>query len=408
MTAAVESIAITGWSWRTPLGAGVEATLPRLWAGERAASPITRFDAETFPCRIACAIASGGELPATREQRFLRRMGRFAQEVAREALAHGRCTAAGDRLGLFFGYGGLRAHWDDMMPALSRQTLPGDRDGAGDIDGAQLWERGLKLLHPFWMLQHLSNNAHALTAAELGARGDGLTLAGANAGAEALAAASAALEVGAVDAALVVAYDTLVEPETLVELATQGGFTGSGPPPAAYDRAAAGFVPGEAAAAVLLERRSAAGSRALALVDAWAAADGAAAHPDGATLARLLAALPAGKIGVVDGAAQALPARDAEERTVLAARADLVSIETPICATLAAMGQLGAAAAVVQAIALAASLRAGRLAPVAGLDEPSPGPLRPLRSAISCDERVGLALSTGATGLAGLVRVALP
>jgi malonyl-ACP decarboxylase len=299
-----------------------------------------------------------------------------------------------------------------MMPALARQTLPEDGDGAGDIDGtasgAQLWERGLKLLHPFWMLQHLSNNAHALTAAELGAKGDGLTLAGANAGAEALAAASAALEVGAVDAALVVAYDTLLEPETLVELATRGGFTGSGPPPAPYDRAAAGFVPGEAAAAVLLERRSAAGSRALALVDAWATADGEAAHPDGATLARLLAALPAGKIGVVDGAAQALPARDAEERTVLAGRADLVSIETPICATLAAMGQLGAAAAVVQAITLAASLRAGRLAPVAGLDEPSPGPLRPLRAAISCAERVGLALSTGAPGLAGLVRVALP
>src|SRR4029077_17320164 len=122
-----------------------------------------------------------------------------------------------------------RAHWDDMMPALARQTIPGDGDIDGTADGAQLWERGLKLLHPFWMLQHLSNNAHALSAAELGARGDGLTLARANAGAEALAAASAALEVGAVDAALVVAYDTLLEPETLVELATRGGFTGSGP-----------------------------------------------------------------------------------------------------------------------------------------------------------------------------------
>src|SRR5215831_9878991 len=270
MSAAIESTAITGWSWRTPLGAAVEATLPRLWAGERAAGRITRFDAETFPCRIACAIE--GEPPATREQRFLRRMGRLAQQVAREAIAQGRCAAAGDRLGLYFGYGGLRAHWDDMMPALSGQTLPGD--GGGDGDGGQLWERGLKLLHPFWMLQHLSNNAHALTAAELGARGDGLTVAGANAGAEALAAASAALEVGAVDAALVVAYDTLLEPETLVELGARGGFTGGGPPPAPYDRAAAGFVPGEAAAAVLLERRAEAGSRALAMVDAWATADG--------------------------------------------------------------------------------------------------------------------------------------
>src|SRR5207253_3316503 len=131
--------------------------------------------------------------------------------------------------------------------------------------------------------------------------------------------------------------------------------TGAGPSPAPYDRAAAGFVPGEAAAAVLLERRADAGARALALVDAWTTADGASAEPDGATLARLLAALPAGKIGIVDGAARALPALDAGERSALAARTDLVSTDTPICATLAAMGQLGAAAAVVQTIALSAS-----------------------------------------------------
>jgi len=401
-----ESVAITGWSWRTPLGAGVQP-LDRLWAGERAAAPIARFDAGTFSCRIACAIE--GEPAPVRQQRFLRRMGRFALEVAREALAHGDSAggAAGDRLGLFFGYGGLRAHWNDMMPALAGQRLVSDGDGSGGASGA-IWERGLRLLHPFCMLQHLSNNAHALAAEELGARGDGVTLAGANAGAEALAAAAAALAVGAVDAALVVAYDTLLEPETLVELATRGGFTGDGPPAAAYDRAAAGFVGGEAAAAVLLQRRADAGARALALVDAWATADGEPAHPAGATLARLLAQLPAGRVGVVDGAARAIPARDAEERAALATRADLISIDTPICATLAEMGQLGAAAAIVQTIALTAGLRAGRLAPVAGLETPAPGPLRPLRAPSACAEPVGLALSTGAPGLAGLVRVALP
>src|SRR5262245_19460213 len=142
-------------------------------------------------------------------------MGGFALEVAREAAAHAQVAAAGDRLGLFFGYGGLRAHWNDMMPALAHQNPDGD--------GA--WERGLTLLHPFWMLQHLSNNAHALSAEELGARGDGLLLAGANAGAQALAAASRALLAGSVDAAIVVAYDTLLEPETLIELANRGAFT---------------------------------------------------------------------------------------------------------------------------------------------------------------------------------------
>src|SRR4029077_1731 len=128
------------------------------------------------------------------------------------------------------------------------------------------------LLHPFWMLQHLSNNAHALAAEELGARGDGLTLAGANAGAEALAAASAALAVGAVDAALVVAYDTLLEPETLIELAGRGGYAGVASPPGPYGAAGGGVASGEAAAGVLLERHDQAAGRALVVVDAWEAA----------------------------------------------------------------------------------------------------------------------------------------
>ena len=90
-----------------------------------------------------------------------------------------------------------------MLPALSRQSP----------DGAGAWQRGFQLLHPFWMLQNLSNNAQALAAQALGARGDGLTLGGANAGAQALAAAARALAAGAIDAAVVVGYDTLLEPE---------------------------------------------------------------------------------------------------------------------------------------------------------------------------------------------------
>ena len=72
------------------------------------------------------------------------------------------------------------------------------------------------------------------------------------------------------------------------------------------------------------------------------------------------------------------------------------------------MGQLGAAAAVVQTIALGAALRAGRLPPVPALDRGAPGPLRPLAAAETTAARAGLALSTGAPGLAGAVRVELP
>src|SRR5690606_11444790 len=126
----------------------------------------------------------------------------------------------------------LRAHWNEIMPALA-----GQRD-----DLAAAWSRGLKDLHPFWMLRHLSNNAHALLAQDIQARGEGVTFAGANAGAQALCAAARALADGAIDAALVMGYDSLIEPETIIEMSARGALATCGPDELAapYDERACG------------------------------------------------------------------------------------------------------------------------------------------------------------------------
>jgi 3-oxoacyl-[acyl-carrier-protein] synthase I len=378
--------AVTGWAWRTPLGVTVDDAVARLLAGERAAQPNPRFPAASYACTLAAAVPA--EPRPSRHRKFLRRMGLLAVEAAAEALAMAG-VGGGDRLGLFFGYGGLRAHWDDFMPALARQ----------EPDAADAWARGLKLLHPFWMLHHLSNNAHALLAIDLGARGDGLTLGGANAGAQALAAAERALAAGSVDAALVVAYDSLVEPETLVELGARGAATAAGLADLAapYDERAAGFVPGEAAAALVLARDGGFGR-----VTALDAADGSPGEPAPALLAELAARLAARGAPVVDGAAIGRQAFDDAERAALAG---VVGPGAPLTATLAATGHVGGAAAVVQAIALLATLRRGVVAPVAGLARPAPGPLVPAATARPTEARAGLALSAGAPGLAGAVLV---
>jgi 3-oxoacyl-(acyl-carrier-protein) synthase len=231
-----------------------------------------------------------------------------------------------------------------------------------------------------------------------------VTFAGATAGAQALAAALRALEAGAVDAACVVAYDSLIEPETLVVLGERGGARGPGPVAAPYDELAAGVVPGEGAAALVLERREQAGTRALALLEAAGGADGAEDEPAAATLARVAARLSPG-VQVFDGAARARPALDGEERAALAA---LSGAGTPLVATTAAMGQLGAATARVQAIALGQALRRGLLPPIAGLVCAAAGPLVPVARALATTARVGLAISTGAPGLVGAVRVEVP
>ena len=122
--------ALTGRAWRTPLGSGIDQVIERLLAGECAAQPNARFDARSYACTLAATVAVP---PApSRHARFLRRMGLYAVEVAAEAMRDAG-VAGGDRVGLFFGYGGLRAHWDDLMPAFEHQQA----------DGERAWERGL-------------------------------------------------------------------------------------------------------------------------------------------------------------------------------------------------------------------------------------------------------------------------
>jgi 3-oxoacyl-(acyl-carrier-protein) synthase len=391
------TVAIVRAAWRTPLGSTIDGAMARLFAGERA---ITTHAPSSYVCTLAAPIRIA---PApSRQARFLRRMGSFALEVAREAVGE---HPHRHRVGLFSGVGGLRAHWDDMMPALANQL----------DDGSDAWARGLRDVHPYWMLRHLSNNAHALAAAELGLRGEGATFGGATGGAQAIASACRALEDGAVDAALVIAYDSLLEPETLVELGARRAATAAtNNPPPAYDDSAAGYVPGEAAAAILLVRDDAPGAMSIAVRDA---ADGARGEPDATTIARLVRAL--GIAPIVDGAGATWPDLDRAERLALAATEQVVlersaddaashgTQDIALTALSAAMGKLGAATAVVQAIALAECLRRGQVYPVAGLKNPSPGPLSPLRRTVSTDAACAVGISTGAPGLAAAIRVEL-
>ncbi|HVK57091.1 MAG TPA: hypothetical protein VM532_18930, partial [Burkholderiales bacterium] len=77
----------------------------------------------------------------------------------------------------------------------------------------------------------------------------------------------------------------------------------------------------------------------------------------------------------------------------------------PLCCIMGATGQLGAAAPLVQTIALAALLRRQTAPPIARLRDVVEGPLRPLMKAESIDARAAIAISTGAPGLVGVVRV---
>ena len=397
----MKDVAITGFAVRTALGHTAEELCERLLAGERAAADNTRFDARTYACRLAASI--DGEPAKSPHDRILRRTGRFAYHAAREALDRSAATT-GLRLGLFSGVGGLRAHWNELMPAFAKQQP--------DLQNS--WKQGFRRMHPYWMLQHLSNNTHALLSRDVDARGEGVTFGGANAGVQALASASRALADGAIDAALVVAYDSLIEPETVVEMAARGAaptcdVNGLRAP---YSPQPGGGVPGEAAAAVVLEPIDRARTRSadiLAFISGSEAADGSPGYPGADAVGQIAGSLLGGvELGdgclVIDGAALGVAALDAAERHALAS---VAGTEAPLLATQAALGQIGAAAALIQAIALAHFLKRGWLPAIAGLQESAAGPLQPLRQPTTTEARAALAISMGAPGLVGAVRIAL-
>lgn len=215
-------VSLAAWAWRTPLGEG-RAALDRLRAGQRAAAPPPPALA---PFGVPEVAAIPDEPPPSPHARVLFRLARFGLCCAEEVAS----SWAGDRdrLGVFTALGGLRALWEDLLVGMARQAE----------DGSAPWERGLGRVHPYWMLRHLSNNAHALVAIEQRACGEGIVLSGANGGAAAIGAAIRTIRAGRLDAALVVAYDTLLQPELLLEGALRGRFQSA--------------VPGEAVAALLL------------------------------------------------------------------------------------------------------------------------------------------------------------
>jgi len=243
------TMALIGAAIETPLG-DLAATIAAIAEGRRAGV----HDAATGLV-VARLVARP---PDTRHARLVGALPVLALEVARSAA---RQVPRGPRTGAFVATGGLRVQWEALAPAMAEQA-------AG---GANAWARGLARMHPLWMLRYLSNAAHAIIAAELGAVGDGATFAGPAAAASALVAAGAALDAGALDHAIVVALDDVTADEVSVELRAR----------------LPGVIPGTGVAAIALARR--AGSVQLAAVDG---VDPEHAEPSPAAIAELRARLP--------------------------------------------------------------------------------------------------------------------
>lgn len=372
-------VVVTGVGAVTPYGLGAQELRSGLLAGRPTAAPIRGVAVDDLPVRFACevpAFDAAAHLPA----KLARRTDRFAQlglVAAAEALAAAGLRCAGEP-----GAGAALA--DGLDPARVAVVLASGNGGGHTVHAAEraLRETGPGRVSAYLGLARPVDAAAAAVAARIGAAGPSLGLATACAsGTDALGLALDLLRAGRVDVVVAGGAEAAVDRLTLAAFAQAGALSRRNDDPGSasrpFDLERDGFVCGEGAGILVLERAAHAAGRG-APVRARLAGYGATTDPhhpvepaaDGAAAADAVraaladAALTPADVDHVDAHATATPPGDAAEaaalRAVLGRHLDAV----PVTAIKSAIGHLMGAAGAVAAVAAVATLGDGLVPPI--------------------------------------------
>ncbi len=369
-------VVVTGLGALTPLGGDVPSTWQGLLSAANATATLTDEWAADLPVRIAAplATAADGSSPVDAipraEARRLDRVQQLALLAAREAWADaGSPEVDPERLAVVVasGIGGV-------------QTLLAQYD--------VLKERGPGRVSPHLVPMLMPNGAAATVELAFGARAGAHTPVSACAsGAEAIAYGIDLIRAGRADVVIAGGSEAAIHPLPLAGFAAMRALSPRNDEPAAasrpFDKARDGFVLGEGAGIVVLERAGFASGRG-ARVRATALGSGAssdahhvaAPEPTGAGAARALAsalrdaAVEPVEVRHVNAHATSTPLGDVAEasalRTALGDAADSVVVS----ATKGSTGHLLGAAGAVEAIATVLALEERLAPPTRNLADP--------------------------------------
>jgi 3-oxoacyl-[acyl-carrier-protein] synthase II len=255
MTAAVdrpdhERVVVTGVGLQTPAGAGLDATWATLLAGRSVAKPIERFDASAFSVRFACEMTEFDPLPYFGPKE-VRRVDRFTQmgfAAAVDALADAgdpgadpaRCAVIAAT-----GIGGLITLEEQVRIYL---------------------DKGPDRVSPFFVPMMMPNAAAGTIAIRFGWTGPNLCVTTAcAAGANAIGEAVRLIRHGYADVAVAGGTECAITPPAVAAFARMGALSKRNDAPELasrpFDADRDGFVMGEGAAMVILERADRAKAR---------------------------------------------------------------------------------------------------------------------------------------------------
>ena len=394
-----ERVAITGAGVVTPVGLGYDAFRGALCRGLSGIGPITAFDCTGLDTRIAAEVhASEAELAAWVEPRkavkLMSRAAVFA--VAAAAMARRHAGLGSDqvdplRLGVVVGAGGMGPTDLDLLATQASSAIE-----AAAVAGTTTWEipafarTFARRTNPLATLRGLPNLAAAHVAIQNQARGPNATIATAcSAGTQAIGEGLRLIQQDDADVVLAGGTDAAVNPMALLGFSLLGTLSRRNADPAAasrpFDCDRDGFVIGEGAGFVVLERESLArarGARVLAELagygagcDAWRITD---ERPDASGAAHVIrlalrdAAIGPDELGYINAHGTGTRMNDVTEtraiRLALGARAEQVTVSS----TKSMIGHLLAAAGAVELVAAVIALREGFVPPTLNLDRPDP------------------------------------
>jgi len=360
-------VAVTGLGALTPLGADVEALRTGLLEGRSGVRLLDEPEFAELPARLAATVDVTGRLERV-ESRTLDRVQQLALVAAREAWADaGSPDVPPERLAVVIGSG--------IGGAL---TILGQYD--------VLKARGPRGVSPHLVPMLMPNGPAATVGLELGARaGVHATVSACASGAEALALAVQMLRDGRADVVVAGGAEACVHPLPMAGFAQMRALSTRHDAPEAasrpYDKQRDGFVLGEGAGVLVLERTDHAVARG-ARVHAHLAGVGTTSDAyhvtapdpsgDGAARSIAMALYDAGvgpdEVGHIDAHATSTPLGDVAEARAIGLV--LGAHKPPVTAPKSCTGHLLGAAGAVEAIAAVLALRDGLVPPVRNLDDP--------------------------------------
>ncbi|MGH4006825.1 MAG: beta-ketoacyl-[acyl-carrier-protein] synthase family protein [Pseudonocardiaceae bacterium] len=370
MTGSPFEVAVTGIGMLTPAGIGTEATWARVMAGTPTAAPDPALAG--LPVDFTCRVPDfrPADLFGPRRVWRLDRHVQLAMAAAREAVADAGLDPAGwdgARVGVVMGNGlGGTATYEKQHQILL--------------------ERGVAQVSPMFIPMFGVNMVAGQIAIDLGATGPNLVTATACAsGTTALGTARDLLRSGVCDIVLAGGAEACLSRAVIAGLTNTGALSRCADPAGAsrpFDTDRDGFVAGEGAAVLVLERPAdvrARGGRIRARITGYgASADGhheTAPHPDGAgirlaiTAALADAGVAPGDVDHVNAHGSSTQLNDLVESRVLG---DVLGPRPAITSTKGVIGHCIGAAGAIEAACTVLAVEHGTVPPTANLDHLDP------------------------------------